>query len=184
VLNGKWSKGRSRLASQTLTESNIRGRHNNLPFTIYHLLLFPMIDSAKKIILPRSLLAELLSHSRATAPEECCGLIGSADGELASSIYAMQNVATNPRVAYEAAPVDLFSAQREMRARGESLLAIYHSHPASNNPHPSETDVRLAYYPEAFYIIIGLESEAKVLAFCIGGHDGGWTEVQIETVDK
>src|SRR6266478_1354042 len=143
-------------------------------FTIHHLLFtvllpFPshMIDSAKKIIVPRSLLAELISHSRTTAPEECCGLIGSADGELASSVYAMQNVATNPRVAYEAAPVDLFSAQREMRARSEGLLAIYHSHPASNNPHPSETDVRLAYYPEAFYIIIGLESEAKVRAFCI-----------------
>jgi proteasome lid subunit RPN8/RPN11 len=143
-----------------------------------------MIDSAKTIILPHSMLAELISYARAAAPDECCGLIGSGDGELASSVYAMQNVATNRRVAYEAAPVDLFSAQREMRARSEGLLAIYHSHPASNNPQPSETDVRLAYYPEAFYIIIGLESETKVRAFCIGGHDGGWTEARIETIDS
>ena len=61
-----------------------------------------------------------------------------------------------PKHFYEAAPEDLFAAQRQMRDRGEELLAIYHSHPRSAEPVPSETDVRLAFYPQAVYFIIGL----------------------------
>ena len=128
------------------------------------------------------MLKELIAHARAVAPEECCGLIGTSDGKTASSMYPMRNVAKHPRTAYEVAPSDLFSVQREIRARSETLLAIYHSHPASDNPEPSETDLRLAYYPDAFYIIIGLQNIEKVRGFEIGGAGAPWTEATLETV--
>src|SRR5436305_9126408 len=80
---------------------------------------------------------EIISHAREAAPQECCGLIGGTTLGVAQTIYRARNVAADPLVAYEAAPEDLFAAQREMRERGEKLLAIYHSHPRSNDPKPS-----------------------------------------------
>jgi proteasome lid subunit RPN8/RPN11 len=63
-----------------------------------------------------------------------------------------------------------------MRARGETLIGVYHSHPRSDDPAPSRTDVRLAFYPEAFYLIIGFgEGGACVLrAFRISEREGHW----------
>jgi proteasome lid subunit RPN8/RPN11 len=42
-----------------------------------------------------------------------------------------------------------------MRDKALDLLAIYHSHPKTE-AYPSATDVRLAYYPESYYLIISL----------------------------
>jgi proteasome lid subunit RPN8/RPN11 len=91
----------------------------------------------------------------------------------------MRNVAAAAHVSYEAAPEDLFAAQRQMRERGEELLAIYHSHPRSAEPAPSETDVRLAYYPKAVYFIVGLAGPQPVMrAFRISEREERWEEVE------
>lgn len=121
---------------------------------------------------------QIFASAKQAAPAECCGLIG-GDGERATNLYPMRNVAANAQVAYEAAPEDLFAAQRQMRERGEQLLAIYHSHPRATEPQPSETDVRLAYYPQAIYFIIGLSGAQPVMrAFKISEPDGRWEEVE------
>ncbi len=128
---------------------------------------------------------QLLAHASETNPAECCGLIGGSDDEQASSIYSLRNLASNPNVAYEAAPEDLFAAQRQMRDRGEQLLAIYHSHPRSDEPVPSETDVRLAYYPQAVYFIIGLAGLQPVMrAFRISERDERWEGVEYAIADE
>jgi len=98
----------------------------------------------------------MFAHAREARPAECCGLVGGR-GRDAQTIYRLRNVARDTLVAYEAAPEGLFAAQRLMRERGEKLLAIYHSHPNAAEPVPSETDVRLAFYPAAVYLIIGLD---------------------------
>jgi proteasome lid subunit RPN8/RPN11 len=121
---------------------------------------------------------QIFEYARKADPAECCGLIGGA-GEQVSSIYPLHNVAADPNVSYEAAPDDLFAAQRQMRDRGEELLAIYHSHPRSAAPEPSETDVRLAYYPQAVYFIIGLAGPQPVArAFRISEREERWEEVE------
>jgi [CysO sulfur-carrier protein]-S-L-cysteine hydrolase len=138
-----------------------------------------------RITLRSSHLAEILAHARETDPSECCGLIGGTGNGRTQSIYRVTNVARNTEVAYEAAPEQLFAAQREMRERGEILLAIYHSHPRSADPTPSETDVRLAYYPSANYLIIGLAGDAPVVkAFTISEQDHSWTQVEYEVGDE
>ncbi len=125
---------------------------------------------------------EMVDHARQAAPHECCGLIGGNDART-QTVYPLRNVATNPFVTYEAAPEDLFAAQRAMRDRGEQLLAIYHSHPRSNDPQPSETDVRLAYYPSAVYFIIGLGNREPCLrAFRISEREGRWEVAEFEIV--
>jgi proteasome lid subunit RPN8/RPN11 len=117
----------------------------------------------------------MFAHARECAPEECCGLVGGR-GRRASSVYRLRNVARDRVTAYEAAPEELFAAQREMRARGEELLAVYHSHPRSNEPAPSGTDVRLAFYPSAVYLIIGFvnEDECVLRAFSISEREARW----------
>ena len=129
-------------------------------------------------------LAAIVAHAKETVPGECCGLIGGASNYQAHSIYRLRNVTPNPEVAYEAAPEELFAAQRQMRERGEELLAIYHSHPRAMDPRPSETDVRLAFYPSAVYFIVGLGgNEAVVSAFKISEKDHQWHQVEYVIVD-
>src|SRR6187551_3172963 len=130
------------------------------------------------ITLQRSQRDQILAYARAADPAECCGLIGGAE-KSATSIYPLRNVAANTATSYEAAPEDLFSAQRQMRERGEKLLAIYHSHPRSSEAEPSQTDVRLAYYPQAVYFIIGLAGPTPVMrAYRISEREHHWDEVE------
>ena len=123
---------------------------------------------------------QIISHARECAPRECCGLVGGTSGR-AQTVYPMRNAATDPFVTYEAAPEDLFAAQRAMRERGEQLLGIYHSHPRSADPKPTDTDVRLAYYPSAVYFIVGLGGERPSLrAFRISESEGRWEPMEYE----
>jgi proteasome lid subunit RPN8/RPN11 len=136
------------------------------------------------ITLLTSHLDQLLAHASKTDPAECCGLIGGGEDQQARSIYSLRNMSPDSNVAYEAAPEDLFAAQRQMRERGEELLAIYHSHPRSAEPSPSETDVRLAYYPQAVYFIIGLAGPRPVMrAFRISERQECWEEVEYAIAD-
>ncbi|HEX7312986.1 MAG TPA: M67 family metallopeptidase [Pyrinomonadaceae bacterium] len=131
--------------------------------------------------IPRTLVAEMFAHARTCAPEECCGLLG-GEGNRAASVYRLRNVAPRPEVAYEAAPEELFEAQRNMRARGETLVGVYHSHPRSAEPEPSRTDVRLAFYPDAFYFIIGFDDGGGCVlrAFRIREREGRWEPAGFE----
>lgn len=132
-----------------------------------------------------SQLEEILAYAKEAAPTECCGLIGGGEDQQARSIYSLRNMSPNSNVAYEAAPEDLFAAQRQMRDRGEQLLGIYHSHPRSSEPAPSETDVRLAYYPQAVYFIIGLAGPRPVMrAFRISEREERWEEVEYVIADE
>jgi len=125
---------------------------------------------------------EILAHARREAPRECCGLIGGNSSDT-RTIYPLRNVAADSLVTYEAAPEDLFAAQRAMRERGEQLVAIYHSHPRSKDPEPSATDVRLAYYPSAVYFIVGLgDKEPCLRAFRISEREGTWEPADYKIV--
>jgi len=125
----------------------------------------------------------IVAHARETAPAECCGLVGGVN-DSTTTVYRLRNVTPDPHVAYEAAPEELFKAQRQMRDRGEVLLAIYHSHPRSAEPSPSETDVRLAYYPLAAYLIVGLAGEQPVVkAFKISEREQHWQQVEYVILD-
>jgi proteasome lid subunit RPN8/RPN11 len=128
---------------------------------------------------------ELFAHACEASPNECCGLIGGGANGVARTVYRLRNVAANPLVTYEAAPEDLFKAQRTMRERGEHLLAIYHSHPRATDPYPSETDVRLAYYPTAVYLIVGLGNQEPCLkAFRISEKEGEWQPAPFSIVPE
>lgn len=136
------------------------------------------------MVLQRAHVEEMFAHARAAAPAECCGVIGGR-AQTAESVYRLRNIARDPLTAYEAAPEDLFAAQRRIRERGEELLAIYHSHPRSLDPVPSQTDVRLAFYPSAVYFIIGLagEAESVLRAFRLFERESTWERVELQIIE-
>jgi [CysO sulfur-carrier protein]-S-L-cysteine hydrolase len=123
----------------------------------------------------RSIYEELVEHARAEAPNECCGLIGGGNGE-AKSVYRARNAEASP-LRYNLDPQDQFRIMSEMEERGEELSAIYHSHTASP-AYPSQTDINLAAYPDAIYLIVSLaEDQAPLRGFEI--RDGEVTEVDL-----
>ncbi|HSE31318.1 MAG TPA: M67 family metallopeptidase [Pyrinomonadaceae bacterium] len=138
-----------------------------------------------KLVLQGRHFNEILLHAREESPAECCGLIGGTKDGRTQSIYRLTNVAADTEVAYEAAPEQLFAAQRQMRQSSETLLAIYHSHPRASEPTPSETDVRLAYYPSAVYLIVGLGGDQPVMrAFVISEQDHSWKRVEYDVAGE
>jgi [CysO sulfur-carrier protein]-S-L-cysteine hydrolase len=126
--------------------------------------------------IPRAIYEELLDHAREDAPNECCGLIGGEDG-AAKTVYRARNAEASP-LRYNLDPQDQFRIMSEMDERGEELAAIYHSHIASP-AYPSQTDINLAAYPDALYLIVSLvEGEKELRAFRIV--DGEVSEVDLE----
>ena len=141
-------------------------------------------EETRALKLRRALAEELFAHARSASPEECCGLLGGV-GREAASVYPLKNVAREPLKSYEAAPAELFDAQRLMRVRGERLLAIYHSHPRAADPEPSAADVRLAFYPAAVYFIVGFneQGECVLRAFRVYEREGRWERAEFELTD-
>src|SRR5262245_42080819 len=113
----------------------------------------------------RSVIEEMVSQARSEYPRESCGLLGGKDLD-ACTRYPLPNRLPEPERKYFAAPEDLFVAMRRMRDSGEEMIAIYHSHPRGPS-HPSQTDIEMAFYPEAVYLIIALEPQTEVRAFRI-----------------
>ena len=108
---------------------------------------------------------ELVAHAKEDAPNECCGMIASRDGR-AVKVYRAENAAASP-LRYEIDGAEQYKIQMAIDDAGLDLGAIYHSHTRSE-PYPSQTDINLAFYPEAIYLIVGLASvEPEVRAYTI-----------------
>jgi len=126
--------------------------------------------------LSRALYDEMVEHARAEAPNECCGMVATSDGQ-AVKVYRAVNAAASP-LRYEIDGAEQYRIQMDIDDAGHDLGAIYHSHTRSK-PYPSQTDINLAFYPEALYVIVGLAGEEPdVRAFYI--RDGQVTEAELE----
>jgi proteasome lid subunit RPN8/RPN11 len=126
----------------------------------------------------RELLDDVIAHAREDAPNECVGMIASRDGE-AVAVHRARNAAASP-LRYEIDGMEQYKIQNAIEEAGLDLGAIYHSHTRSD-PLPSQTDINLAFYPEALYVIVGLKAdEPDVRAWTIV--DGTVTEAALEVV--
>jgi proteasome lid subunit RPN8/RPN11 len=113
--------------------------------------------------LPTAVRAAIVAHARAEYPNEACGLV-IGDGPAAAGGAALRFEATRNKAAspyrYEIHPEDLLRLTIETDDADEVFWAIVHSH--THTPAvPSPTDVGLAFYPEALYVLVSLsETEA------------------------
>jgi [CysO sulfur-carrier protein]-S-L-cysteine hydrolase len=133
--------------------------------------------------IPHHIVEDMVAHARELDPFECCGLLAGTGGQVVRQ-YRIKNTvaedaravqvfgeadvkrlghlpqATRAEVAYFMDPKEMLGAFKDMRQRELDLLVIYHSH--THSPaYPSTTDIGLAYYPDAAYLIISLEDKRK-----------------------
>ncbi len=113
------------------------------------------------VSIPAALLDELVEHARAGYPNEACGLIvgdrSAAEGGHPLRFEPTRNRAASP-YRYEIDSADLLRLTLETDDRDEVFWAIVHSHVRSL-ARPSPTDVGLALYPDALYVIVSLADE-------------------------
>jgi [CysO sulfur-carrier protein]-S-L-cysteine hydrolase len=127
----------------------------------------------------RALWDEIVAHARADAPNECCGMIAARDG-AAVAVHRARNTAASP-LRYEMDGLEQYRIQTAIEDAGLELGAIYHSHTRSA-PEPSQTDINLAFYPEALYVIVGVAGdEPDIRAWRIV--DGAVSEAALEVED-
>ena len=105
------------------------------------------------MIIPQSIIDQLISQARQDAPNESCGYLLGSDGVVTEN-YWMENIDHSPEH-FSFAPRDQFAALRYARQKGLKILANWHSHPASPS-RPSQEDLRLANDPTIRYAILSL----------------------------
>jgi proteasome lid subunit RPN8/RPN11 len=108
------------------------------------------------MVLSPEIYGQIVAHAREEAPNECCGMIATVDGR-AVEVFRATNTAASP-LRYEVEPRDQLRIETTIEDSGWELGAIYHSHTRSA-PYPSQTDINLAFHPQAVYLILGLASE-------------------------
>jgi len=111
------------------------------------------------------LVEALVQHARAEDPNEACGLIigdrPAADGGVPLRFEPTRNKAASP-YRYEIHPDDLLRLTIATDDADEVFWAIVHSHVRSPAV-PSPTDVRLAFYPDALYVLVSLAAPEPAL---------------------
>lgn len=111
-----------------------------------------------ELILPRFIYDEIVAHAQQGAPEEVCGIL-SGQGHVVMGLYRARNVAPSRAIDYMVDDQTLLR-QFEFEERGQTMVAIYHSHTESP-AFPSATDARQAYYPDSAYLICSLQQPER-----------------------
>lgn len=115
---------------------------------------------------------ELATIAQSARPNEACGLLLGAARRV-QQIVPITNIASHPRVEFQADPQAVLHALKQADARGWELVGVFHSHPQSA-PLPSASDLadsRRAY-PQMTHVIIGLAGQIPQLkAWHITQHD-------------
>ncbi len=112
----------------------------------------------------------MVQHALSDRPNECCGLLSGFNIDGSAKIHSrwpLLNALQSPSK-FSVDPKHLFTTFKEMRGRGEDLVAIYHSHPTSWAI-PSRFDhADWNYGPAIACIIVSLEGEkARVRAWSL-----------------
>jgi proteasome lid subunit RPN8/RPN11 len=111
--------------------------------------------------LPSSIREAIVAQARTEYPNEACGLI-IGDAPAASGGRAIQYVPTRNKAAspyrYEIDPADLYRLTIETDDADQVFWGIVHSHTHSPAV-PSPTDVGLAFYPDALFLLVSLSDD-------------------------
>ncbi len=133
----------------------------------------------------QSLADEIVAHARRDHPDEACGVVaGTVGSDDPQRFVPMLNAARSPTF-YEFDSLDLLRLYRDMDARGEEPVVIYHSHTATE-AYPSRTDVSYAQEPNAHYVLVSTkdcgndEGPVQFRSFRI--IDGSVTEEPVELI--
>lgn len=113
------------------------------------------------IILSNAILEAIKAQALKEMPNEACGYLAGKvldDGTLsAHERIPMTNIDASPDH-FSFAPKEQFSAVKQARDSGLSLISVYHSHPETP-ARMSEEDIRLANDTETVYLIYSVATD-------------------------
>ena len=109
-----------------------------------------------ELVLSTEIEAKLIEHANSLNPIESCGYLAGKDNVI-TSFYPMTNTDNSPEH-FSFDPKEQFSVVKEVRAKEEKILAVYHSHPETP-ARLSEEDIKLFNDPDPVYIIVSLKDE-------------------------
>ena len=129
----------------------------------------------------------IVAHAKKDHPDEACGVVAGPEGsDRPERFIPMVNAASSPTF-YEFDPVDLLQLYKEMDARDEEPVVVYHSHTATE-AYPSRTDIGLASEPNAHYVLVSTRehgnSPGPVEFRSYRIVDGEVTEEEVTVVDE
>ena len=115
--------------------------------------------------LPEAIRAAIVEHARREYPNEACGVVvgtaPAAEGGRPLRFEPTRNAAASP-YRYEIDSADLLRLTLATDDAEEAFWAVVHSHVRSP-ARPSPTDIGLALYPDALYVLVSLaESETDL----------------------
>jgi [CysO sulfur-carrier protein]-S-L-cysteine hydrolase len=139
--------------------------------------------ASRPALLPAALQDELVAWARAGYPNEAWGIIaGTAPHEAGGTplrFHPMANAAASP-YRYKDDPQEQLRVVLAIDDAGEAVWGIFHSHVRSP-AEPSPTDVSLAYYPDALYLIGSLADMAAPVIRAWSIQNGAVAEVPLES---
>ena len=149
-------------------------------------------EQVGELRLPAGLSGPLVMEARQSVPHEACGLIvgrREANRVWVTRTVSCENTAP-PRTRetrFEIDPRRVIEEERSLRNSEEEVVGFYHSHPASD-PVPSVVDRSyMALWPDAIWVIVGVEVEmagGAVRAWSLDPADGkSAREVRVVSAD-
>ena len=114
-----------------------------------------------RTLIPATLVQSIIDQARAEDPDESCGLLvgdrPAAAGGQALRYVPTRNAAASP-YRYEIDAQDLYRLTVATDDADEAFWGIVHSH--THTPAvPSPTDLSLAFYPDALYVLVSLAED-------------------------
>jgi proteasome lid subunit RPN8/RPN11 len=119
---------------------------------------------------------EIVEQALREFPNECCGVVA-AEAGVPVKVFAMKNVDASP-VTYHLDGGEQLKVFNEIDEHGWELWAFYHSHTHSE-AYPSETDLRLAFYPDVRYMVVSLADRENPIARAFFIEDGTVREEEL-----
>jgi proteasome lid subunit RPN8/RPN11 len=132
------------------------------------------------------LLDAMVAHARRDHPDEACGVLaGPVGSDRPERFIEMTNAERSPTF-HRFDSMEEIRLERELEARGEERVVIYHSHTATE-AYPSRTDIDIVSrfgYPDAHYVLISTRDPNSHELRSYRILDGEVTEEPVEVVES
>ncbi|EOM75184.1 peptidase [Rhodococcus rhodnii] len=141
-----------------------------------------MPDERAEFAIGSHLVAAIIEHARRDHPDEACGVLAGPEGSDRPERHIPMTNAERSPTFYRFDSGEQLKVWRELDARDEDPVVIYHSHTATE-AYPSRTDISYASEPGAHYVLVSTRDpdHADVRSFRIV--DGVVTEETVRVVE-
>jgi proteasome lid subunit RPN8/RPN11 len=146
--------------------------------------IVPEVDAqimpVRSLFISRQNLDFMIQDCNLRKPEEACGLlVGAFEDAVAANVSDVMPVRNESMSPYRFSidPIVMFKAQKKAEEHDETIIGVYHSHPAGAEP--SHLDIN--YMEGTSYVWVIVEHCGKVKAFV---YENGVKEVEIKKMEE